>query len=93
MTTEVGNSSPITEVGTDPGVSPDISSILILGLCVTLLNEWAIPGKYWFVMPPKPGKSYIYTLYLNTGKSFEGSSHYDVIRRAADWIKDNDASR
>lgn len=72
-----------------PTVRTRIEAELKLGQNVKLLNNWAAPGKYWFVMPPKPGKTLLYILHMNNGKGFEGKSHDEVIQAASDWLREN----
>ena len=59
-----------------------------LGENVATLNRWAKPGSYWFVMPPKPAyPSNPHILYLSNAKAFEGSSHEECIRLAAEYLR------
>lgn len=57
-----------------------------LETAVRTLNGWATPGNYWFVMPPRPGRDGPHTLYMSSGKAFEGSSHAEAILRAAKFL-------
>jgi len=59
-----------------------------LGENVATLNRWATPGKYWFVMTPKP--AYLcnpHVLYMSNAKTFEGASHEECIRQAAEYLR------
>ena len=69
-----------------PMLTPE--KVVELGADVETLNRWAIPGKYWFVMPPKPGKIDPHRLYMNNAKSFDGDSHEDVIHQAAEYVRE-----
>lgn len=51
-----------------------------------ILDAYSRPGYYWFVMPPKPGKSEPHRLYMRSGKSFEGVDHQDARAQAAQWL-------
>lgn len=59
---------------------------VILGVCVSVLNGWAQPGNYWFVMPPRPGYPGPHILYMSSGKAFEGSSHDEAILKGAKYL-------
>lgn len=61
---------------------------------MAVLDGWSKPGFYWFVMPPKPGKSGPYTLFMSTGKAFESEltdpllAHKECREKAADYIRE-----
>lgn len=72
--------------GSDSGMDPKTSDI-------DVLDSWAIPGKYWFVMPPKPGTNGLHTLYMNNGKAFDGPSHAACRYAAAEYLRGRDVVR
>lgn len=54
---------------------------------IDVLDNWAQPGKYWFVMTPKPGKDNVHTLYMNNGKAFEGNDAKECRFKAAEYLR------
>lgn len=65
----------------------DLAELIVVGCCVKILNSWATPGNYWFVMPPRPGRPGPHTLYMSNGKAFEGESHEEVMHKAAKYLE------